>query len=103
MESIMNTKTMALFLLVAVVSGGLGSLITIKLSTSPGIDFEQGIPELANPEKPVVDGKAMSQKEFIKEYCNNARAEFSMTCIAVRKSLMKNWSMMGDIPKAWKK
>lgn len=102
MLSMLNAKTVTLLMAVSLVSAGVGSLITVKIYT-PAIDFEEGIPAVDNPENPVVNGKSITPREFSSQYCDNQRAEFSMTCIAVRKAIKNNWNPLGGIPNAWKK
>jgi hypothetical protein len=59
---------------------------------------DDGVPAVADPHHIVVDGKPMTQAEFLNAYCSNAPT--NPTCIAVSKALRAD-ATKGAQPKGW--
>jgi hypothetical protein len=51
-----------------------------------------------DPHKPVVDGKAMTQADYLNKYCNNRPTD--PNCIAVSKAMRED-STKRNVPKGW--
>ena len=58
----------------------------------------EGPAPIVDPHKPVVDGKAVTQAEYLNKYCNNRPADPS--CIAVSKAMRED-ATKGKVPKGW--
>lgn len=84
--------------LVALLSGGLGSFLTLKIVV-PTVDPEEGIPQVTDYKNPTVDGQSMTNWDFLKKYCRTVKSRDSETC---RKVHISTDVGMGSIPKAWR-
>lgn len=59
---------------------------------------DDGVPAVADPHKVVVDGKPMTQSEFLNRYCVNKPQ--NDTCAAVGKAMREDATRRG-VPKGW--
>ena len=56
------------------------------------------VPKLADPHKPVVEGKAMTTSEFLEKYCQGEKAVTNDTCTQVKSARAKDMTK-GEAPR----
>jgi len=74
------------------------SLLVFVLAFGAGASY--GAAPSVDPHHPVVDGKPMTQAEYLKKYCAGPESAKDSTCVAVSKALNAD-ATKGKLPKGW--
>lgn len=59
-----------------------------------------GVPKIADPRNPVVNGQALKPREFLQTYCHGKPSYESATCQRV-KTVMAQDAARPNLPRGW--
>lgn len=63
-------------------------------------DTQNIVPEVSDAAHPVVNGLAMTPKQFLEKFCTGSAIDKNGSCPAVQREMVKQ-SAQGELPKGW--